>query len=592
MKFSTVSPGIFVWLLIILFCFNATQTHGQWSPDPGLNLRICDVTGEQGLPKIGNTSDGGAYICWFDTRSGQYAVYLQRLDSLGMKQFPDDGLLISSHPQNSWLVDYDMAVDASDNAIIVFTDIRNGGDFNPFAYKISPSGSFVWGADGITLSDSFAVFQPNPKVAVAGDGDAVITWIYGSTPSQVAMQRISPEGIKRWGSQGIFLSGTGNEQLYYPALVASDSASVILLWSGYTGSFLNPGNYHLYTQKFSPAGSPLWSPVPDTVYALGRVPGFFVPKIASDGANGALYVWHDDRNMTNLSTSYVQHFTSAGEPMFPVNGSAVSTLSPRNHFDAMAAYVPSTGETFCAWNETNALQTQTGLYGQKFSPSGTRMWTDAGRAFVDLSDNGYAYISVSARDTFALISWTEQIFGSVSNPIRCLKSDGHGLLQWGDSSRTVSNAQGEKLHMEVTLDGRGVLKLAWSDRRTDGGGIYAQNLNFDGSLGNPPVGVAEGKELPASFSLLQNYPNPFNPSTSISFDIPVGTYGPASPAGRRTSLQVYDLLGREVATLVNEPKEPGRYTVQFNGSGLASGVYYYRLQAGTFTATRKLLLLR
>ena len=122
-----------------------------------------------------------------------------------------------------------------------------------------------------------------------------------------------------------------------------------------------------------------------------------------------------------------------------------------------------------------------------------------------------------------------------------------------------------------------------------------------------PVDVAEADGLPTEFALEQNYPNPFNPSTTIQFAIPVGTYG-------RTSLRVYDVLGREVATLVNEVKQPGTYTVQFDArlrsknsggqvSGLTSGVYFYRLQArlspkdvggraGSFVQTRKLLLLR
>ena len=91
--------------------------------------------------------------------------------------------------------------------------------------------------------------------------------------------------------------------------------------------------------------------------------------------------------------------------------------------------------------------------------------------------------------------------------------------------------------------------------------------------------------LPGRFSLAQNYPNPFNPSTTIQYSIPVGTYD-------RTSLRVYDVLGREVATLVNEVKQAGRYTVQFDGSGLASGVYMYRLQAGNFVEVKKLVLVR
>jgi hypothetical protein len=91
--------------------------------------------------------------------------------------------------------------------------------------------------------------------------------------------------------------------------------------------------------------------------------------------------------------------------------------------------------------------------------------------------------------------------------------------------------------------------------------------------------------VPAVYSLSQNYPNPFNPSTTIQFTIPVGTYG-------RTSLRVYDVLGREVATLVNEVKQPGTYTVTWDGSGLASGVYLYRLHAGSFVDVKKMLLVR
>ncbi|MDH3252567.1 MAG: T9SS type A sorting domain-containing protein, partial [Ignavibacteria bacterium] len=101
-----------------------------------------------------------------------------------------------------------------------------------------------------------------------------------------------------------------------------------------------------------------------------------------------------------------------------------------------------------------------------------------------------------------------------------------------------------------------------------------------------PASIGEDQEgLPKAFALEQNYPNPFNPSTTIQFAIPVGTYG-------RTSLRVYDVLGREVATLVNEVKQPGTYTVQWDARGLASGVYIYRLTAGEYVQTRKALLMK
>jgi hypothetical protein len=96
----------------------------------------------------------------------------------------------------------------------------------------------------------------------------------------------------------------------------------------------------------------------------------------------------------------------------------------------------------------------------------------------------------------------------------------------------------------------------------------------------------EESSLPFAFSLHQNFPNPFNPSTKIKFTIP------SVETRHSVSLRVYDVLGREVATLVNENLQPGSYKVTFDATGLASGVYFYRLQAGEFTQTNRMMLMR
>jgi hypothetical protein len=96
--------------------------------------------------------------------------------------------------------------------------------------------------------------------------------------------------------------------------------------------------------------------------------------------------------------------------------------------------------------------------------------------------------------------------------------------------------------------------------------------------------------VPAQSVLLQNYPNPFNPTTTIHYSIG-GDMG-QGPGVSNVQLVVYDLLGREVSTLVNEDEGPGSYEVKFEGTGLSSGVYFYRLTADNFVQTRKLLLLR
>ena len=95
--------------------------------------------------------------------------------------------------------------------------------------------------------------------------------------------------------------------------------------------------------------------------------------------------------------------------------------------------------------------------------------------------------------------------------------------------------------------------------------------------------VPRETSLPLEFKLEQNYPNPFNPVTTIKFSV---------PQMEQVNLKVYDMLGREVAMLVNEEKAPGSYEVKFDGSNLASGTYFYRLQAGNFVQVKKMLLMK
>lgn len=85
------------------------------------------------------------------------------------------------------------------------------------------------------------------------------------------------------------------------------------------------------------------------------------------------------------------------------------------------------------------------------------------------------------------------------------------------------------------------------------------------------------------FELSQNYPNPFNPTTVIDYTIPKDAH---------VTLKIYDVLGREVETLINENEQVGRYKVNFDGARLASGVYFYRLAAGSHVITKKMLLLK
>ncbi len=120
--------------------------------------------------------------------------------------------------------------------------------------------------------------------------------------------------------------------------------------------------------------------------------------------------------------------------------------------------------------------------------------------------------------------------------------------------------------------------------------VYGQYLlagNGNGAwripLSQLVTGIKNTDKIPMGFELRQNYPNPFNPTTIINYSI---------PRSSMVTIKVYDVLGREVSTLVNEQKMPGNYKVTFNAGNLASGVYFYQLRASDYTAIKKMLLLK
>ena len=144
---------------------------------------------------------------------------------------------------------------------------------------------------------------------------------------------------------------------------------------------------------------------------------------------------------------------------------------------------------------------------------------------------------------------------------------------------TGSDTVGTTIYQGITVaisgDGKTIL---------EGGSGDNNKVGAAWSFFNPITGVNDNiASTPIKFSLEQNYPNPFNPSTVISYQLPVSSF---------VNIKVYDLLGREVSTLVNEEQQSGNHEVTFDGSKLASGIYLYTLQSGSFVQTKKMLLMK
>ena len=127
-------------------------------------------------------------------------------------------------------------------------------------------------------------------------------------------------------------------------------------------------------------------------------------------------------------------------------------------------------------------------------------------------------------------------------------------------------------------------QYSYVDKLINGGKYYyrLKQIDFDGTFEySSEINVEVS--VPYKFTLEQNYPNPFNPATTIKYSIPELSY---------VTLKVYDILGREVAALVNSQKSAGSYKINFNAEKFASGVYFCKIQYGQKTLTRKMLLMR
>ena len=155
-------------------------------------------------------------------------------------------------------------------------------------------------------------------------------------------------------------------------------------------------------------------------------------------------------------------------------------------------------------------------------------------------------------------------------------------LYYNDSLINISTAEGDDYSPHLAYlsnNDTTFISIIWEHCSNNKIDIWMAKAIFRPIMGS----VEDDKAIINLFSLSQNYPNPFNPSTVISYQLPVSG---------NVTLKVYDTLGREVASLVNEEKLPGNYEVKFDGSNLSIGVYFYRLQSGTFSETKKFVLMK
>lgn len=394
----------------------------------------------------------------------------------------------------------------------------------------------------------------------------VAGWDYGPEGYSVLLNKYNPStGSVTWSKT--YNSGKDD---YANGCAIDQSGSIYTV-----GTTDYSGDNDFLVMKYNASGDALWSRRYDgTAHSDDQALG-----CAVDNA-GNLYVAGYSYTGTNYTLMTIK-YNSSGDTLWTRRSSDV--LDTLVHPSAGCA-VDSAGNVYI----TGMCGVQSG-YGNRYSvtikynSSGTVLWTSRYDS-PSIYDQTIACAVDSKNDLYAV--------GTTYDPLNRASFNGNDGDNWliikynssnGDTLWTIKRygSNGSDYATGCTLDASGNLYIAgltnFYGADTTGDYLVAKLQSTVTAVGGPT------RDLPKSFSLSQNYPNPFNPTTTINYQLATNSH---------VTLKVYDLLGREVATLVNENQTAGYKSATFDPHSLSSGVYFYRFEAGDYREAKKLILLK
>jgi hypothetical protein len=443
---------------------------------------------------------------------------------------------------------------------VVWYDKRDGNW--EIYYKRSTDAGVSWGTD-IRLTND-AAYSRYPSVAVSGSAVHVV-WEDNRANWEIYYKRSSDGGVS-WGADTRL---TNNSAESYASSVAVSGSVVHVVWHDY-----RDGNWEIYFKRSTDAGinwgadTRMTNNTNISWYSSLAVSGSFVHV-----------VWRDYRDGND--EIYYKRSTDAG-----VSWGADTRLTNNTSVSWNPSIAVSDSVVHIVWWDERDYNEE--IYYKRSTNAGLSWGADT-RLTNYSSESWYPSIAVSGSVVHIVWEDNRDAYDEIY-----YKRSTDGGVSWGADTRLTDNISWSMIP-SVAVSGS-VVHVVWEDTR-DGGNpeiYYKRN-----PTGNPTRIENITSEIPSSYSLEQNYPNPFNSMTKIKFDIPplnppLVKGGRGLPSGG-VSLKVYNLLGKEIATLVNESAlggQPGTYEVTFDASMLPSGIYFYRLTAEDFSETKRMILIK
>jgi len=573
--------------VIVFASFLATTGFAQWSSDPSVNNAICTFANQQETPVLCSDGDNGAIIVWWDHRTDAGDIYAQRIDKNGIVQWSSNGvpICVIQNKQSAPSI----ISDDKGGAIITWDDERTGTySGNIYAQRINSIGQVQWLANGSPVKVGAAY---TPKIVTDNASGAIIAWRddrVSTDAADVYAQRIDSSGNILWTpSTGIAVVTTASQQ-FPSCIISDDSGGAIIIWTHVRAD----GTRNLFAQRINASGSKIWTSAGVTIVNLAT--SSQAPTAQPDKQGGFYVLWNDSRGSSGNRKIYGQHFNSSGVSQWNANGNRLTTETL--DLDGPANFIVdgSNGLIF-GYSQSISYYDKT-IFAQRVGNDGTVLWDTLSIPICARKWARERPEIISDASGGAILCWFDDRTPE-SEPyplslydIYAQRIDLSGNILWEVNGVPVSNAaNGQSIPKILTVDGGSAI-IVWDDYRNNNHDIYAQKIYSNGTVTN----VQTPELIPDEFVLYQNYPNPFNPSTMISYQLPVSS---------NVTLKVFDVLGNEIATLVNEEKPAGSYEVEFQsavhslptgqaGHQFASGIYYYQLRAGDYLETKKMILIK
>jgi hypothetical protein len=544
------------------------EAPAQWSTDPTVNNAICTTVSRQYPARLVSDGSGGAIITWWelDLTNNNNDIRAQRISAGGVVQWAASGIAVCTDATFQGVPD--IASDGAGGAIIAWQDNRNGVP-DIYAQRINGSGVAQWTGNGLPVCLATRD-QVDPQLTSDGSGGAIIVWRdFRAGPDYVPYaQRLDANGAPQWTGDGILLSATNHAEALQ--CVNDGNGGAIVAWHQYSA-----GQFDIYAQRITSSGALLWGT--NGLAVCTQSGNQLRPLLAVDAPGGVLIAWEDFRTSSAYSNVYVQRVNAAGTVQWSANGvvAAPNTLDQRDP----GVLSDGGGGAFVTWrygfNE---------IWAQRLGATGLRQWANDGIGIGQAGDSKAPQIA-SDGGTGAIIAWYD-FRNSGGGNVYAQRVNLAGAVQWTANGVGVCTNMEPQALPRMVVDGWGGAILVWQDGRnnaTNDGDLYAQKIDTAGGVGGF-VSVDDIPALSMGFTLGQNFPNPCRAATTIEWRMPVKAFA---------SVNIYDLVGRHVSTLVSEEMEPGIHSRQWQASGLPSGIYYYQLRAaGRVVQTRRAVVLK